>query len=174
MHEAEIHVCALDDFQKVLKETGAQHIICLLSQANTVPDLPAGFTGERLVLRFNDIAAPQEGLVAPSEDDVAAIIAFARNWPKHKPLLCQCWFGVSRSTAAAVIVKAACEPDACTDSIALELRKAAPFATPNPLMIAHADKLLGRQGALIEAVSKIGRGAETSCGTPFLLTVSAA
>ena len=59
------------------------------------------------------------------------------------------------------------------DEWAARLRDAAPTATPNPLIVAHADRLLDRGGAMVRAVEAIGRGAETDWGAPFELNLIA-
>lgn len=42
-----------------------------------------------------------------------------------------------------------------------------------PLIVAHADCLLDRGGAMVRAVEAIGRGAETDWGAPFELDLTA-
>ena len=86
-------------------------------------------------------------------------------------MLVQCWAGVSRSTAAAYVVACALEGEGREADVARRLREAAPFATPNPLIVALADAQLGREGRMVEAVAAIGRGAETSMGRMFVLAV---
>jgi len=113
-----------------------------------------------LRLVFNDIAEPQAGLVAPSRADIAALLAFGAGWDGAHPFLVHCSMGISRSTAAALILAAAARPDIPEARLAGALRAAAPCATPNPLMIALADGLLGRDGRLVAAVRAIGRGAD--------------
>jgi predicted protein tyrosine phosphatase len=55
------------------------------------------------------------------------------------------------------------------EELALELRRASPSATPNRLIVSLADDILGRQGRMVKAVEKIGRGADAFEGTPFIL-----
>lgn len=123
----------------------------------------------RLDLRFNDFAEPREGLTPPTEADVAALLAFAEGWDGARPLLIHCWAGVSRSTAAAYAVACAKSAPGREQVWAERLRLAAPTATPNPLIVALADRLLKRDGAMSRAVAAIGRGAETAWGAPFEL-----
>lgn len=125
---------------------------------------------ERLQLTFHDITEPQSGLQPVTEDDVEQLLAFGRSWPRTSPLLIQCWAGVSRSTAAAYAI-ACMLRSSDEDHIARRLRMAAPFATPNRRLVALADATLGRQGRMIEAISRIGRGAEVSMGSTFMLDV---
>lgn len=126
----------------------------------------------RLDLRFNDIAEPCEGLTPPSETDVAALLAFAESWDGTRSLLIHCWAGISRSTAAAYAVACAKSAPGREQAWAERLRLVAPTATANPLIVALADRLLERDGAMSQAVAAIGRGAETAWGAPFELDLS--
>jgi predicted protein tyrosine phosphatase len=50
--------------------------------------------------------------------------------------------------------------------IAQAIRARAPHAFPNPLIVRHADRLLGRDGRMVAAADAIGRGvivAEGEC-----------
>ena len=125
---------------------------------------------ERLQLTFHDISEPQAGLQPVTEDDVERMLAFGRGWSRAAPLLIQCWAGVSRSTAAAYAI-ACMLSSSDEDHIAQRLRLAAPFATPNRRLVALADARLGRDGRMIEGISRIGRGAEVSMGATFRLDV---
>ncbi|WP_292037029.1 MULTISPECIES: tyrosine phosphatase family protein [unclassified Brevundimonas] len=144
------------------------HLISLASPNHVDPPL-VDLTVRRLDLRFNDIAASREGLIPPSEADVVALLAFADDWDGADPLLLHCWAGVSRSTAAAYAIACALTAPGGEADWALRLRRAAPTATPNPLIVALADRLLGRGGAMVRAVAAIGRGAETTWGAAFEL-----
>ncbi len=119
---------------------------------------------------MNDIAFAGTGdLVAPAEEHVAQLIDFARQWDRASPMVIHCWMGVSRSPAAAVIASLAVDPDEDDVELAARLRQVAPHATPNPRLIEFGDRLLGRNGRLIAAIKRIGRGAETDGRASFLL-----
>ncbi|CAN7203742.1 hypothetical protein LJR225_000677 [Phenylobacterium sp. LjRoot225] len=156
---------------------GPSHLVSWLSPPATAPEIAALFPPERrLFLSSHDLAAPTEGLQAPTADDVARLFAFARRWAETgvrtedgaRPMLVHCWAGVSRSTAAAFAIACALtsKPEV---ELAWALRAASPGATPNPLIVAHADALLGRDGRMVAAIAEIGRGAEVSLGAPFEL-----
>ena len=51
--------------------------------------------------------------------------------------------------------------------LAWELRHLAPSATPNRLIVEHADRLLKRDGRMISAAKAIGRGVEAWEGDVF-------
>lgn len=166
-----IHVCPLAEVDSLVETTGASHLVSLLS-LNTPAPPPRMIPPERrLAISVSDIAEPMEGHVLAEEEHVAPIIAFARAWPRERPLLIHCWAGISRSTAAAFVSVCALAPHRDEAEIARALREASPSATPNPRIVAVADALLGRSGRMVEAVRAIGRGAEASCGAPFVLRV---
>ena len=123
-----------------------------------------------LMVAVNDIAfAGKDGLVAPQDSHVAAIIDFARSWDRSAPLLVHCWMGVSRSPAAALIAALATDPALDDAALAASLRSASPQASPNQRLIEIGDRLLGRQGRLVAAVRAIGRGADYAGDAPFML-----
>ena len=148
------------------------HLISLASPGH-VDALLAKAPPHRLDLRFNDIVEPREGLTPPTEADVAALLAFAASWDGTRPLLIHCWAGVSRSTAAAYAIACALTEAGREQAWAGRLRVAAPTATPNPLIVALADRLLDRGGAMVRAAHAIGRGVETYWGAPFELDLTA-
>ncbi|HUH22521.1 MAG TPA: hypothetical protein VLZ51_00490 [Brevundimonas sp.] len=147
------------------------HLISLASPGHVDAPL-ADPPSHRLDLRFNDIVEPREGLIAPGEADIAALLTFAEHWDGARPFLVHCWAGVSRSTAAAYAVVCARSEPGREAEWAERLRAAAPTATPNALIIALADRQLNRGGAMSRAVAAIGRGAETAWGAPFELDLS--
>jgi predicted protein tyrosine phosphatase len=97
------------------------------------------------------------------------MLAFFQSWQREAPMLIHCWAGISRSTAAAFTALCMFRPQADEEELALELRRASPSATPNRLIVSLADDILGRQGRMVKAVEKIGRGADAFEGTPFIL-----
>lgn len=132
---------------------------------------PAVIAAERhLKLGVNDITFAGTGnLIAPQERHVQEVIDFARRWDQSAPLLIHCWMGVSRSPAAALIASLAVAPDDDEQALALRLRAASPYATPNSRLIEIGDSLLGRGGRLVTAVKAIGRGADADGNAPFVL-----
>jgi predicted protein tyrosine phosphatase len=164
-----IYVCSLSRVESMVMQTGAQHVISLLTTAAKLPVLPSIRDERRLILEFNDITQPVEGLILPSDEHVSSLIGFVKTWERQTPLLIHCWAGISRSTAAAFITACVHQPDRGEEDIARVLRAASPVATPNTRLIALADAQLGRKGRMIEAINKIGRGQEVMEGIPFCL-----
>jgi predicted protein tyrosine phosphatase len=160
-------VCALADLATQARLHRPVGVVSLLS-----PDLPnPNVAGDalRLVMRFNDIPAPRDDLIAPDAAMIERLLAFADGFAPDSTLLVHCWMGISRSPAAAFILACARAPEVSELRIALALREAAPSVTPNSLMVSLADHHLGRGGRMARAVSHIGRGRESGRGAPFEL-----
>lgn len=164
-----IAVSPLSRIAEVAVTMKAREMISLLAE-NQNFHRPAVIAADRhLRLGVNDVANPARGLVHPQEEHVAAIIDFARGWDQSAPLLVHCWYGVSRSPAAALIAALAVRPDLDDRQLVTDLRLASPQASPNTRLIEIGDALLGREGRLVAAVKAIGRGAEFSAEKPFAL-----
>ncbi len=83
------------------------------------------------------------------------IIRFMSDWNGEGDILVHCKRGISRSTAAAFIIMCMQRPDAPEADLLAQLRARAVYADPCPLLIAYADELLGRGGAMIDAVDDL-------------------
>jgi predicted protein tyrosine phosphatase len=159
-------VCPLQAVSGTVRRSRPARLISLLAPEQAAP---ASFGLPHLILRFHDIGEPRPGLVAPDRAMITDLLSFGAAWREPAPLLAHCWMGISRSTAAALILACALDPARDEGEAAQALRRASPTATPNPRMVALADDLLGRRGRLSAAAASIGRGAEASCGQPFEL-----
>lgn len=162
-------VSSLAELPATVAAHGALDVVTLIN-ADTVVERPSTVAPERhLFLGMNDIAAPAEGLTHPAESHLDDLLRFGLAWDRAQPLAIHCWAGISRSTAAAFILACAINPELDEKKLADELRRRAPSATPNPLLIEMADRRLGRNGRMIEAIRSIGRGVDAYSGTPFVL-----
>jgi predicted protein tyrosine phosphatase len=135
------------------------YVIGLLSPTSVHPVLDGHAAAQRLILEFHDINVAQEGLTAPDLAMVSSLIEFAQKWDGDAPLLIHCWAGISRSTAAAFIAACTRAPHVAEGDIA------------DRLMVELADGLLGRDGRMVEAVDRIGRGDDAAEGVVFELRV---
>jgi predicted protein tyrosine phosphatase len=154
---------------ETVRATGAQSLVTLLDKGTPVKR-PSGIAAEKhLVVMLSDIIAEAEGHTLPSESHVENLLAFVRQWDQASPLLIHCWAGVSRSTAAAFIAACALRPLRDEAEIARAVRIKSPTATPNARLVAIADALLGRNGRMVAAIEKIGRGRNCFEGAPFAL-----
>jgi predicted protein tyrosine phosphatase len=131
-------------------------VVSLISPDAKPPERqPSGPPG--LVLRFNDIAEPQDGLVMPSREIMGTILDLAE---APRTILIHCHAGISRSTAAVYALACRLAGPGHEADLAMALRALSAAATPNPRMIALADDLLGREGKMVSAIRAIGRGEE--------------
>jgi predicted protein tyrosine phosphatase len=168
---ARLHVCPLSHIDETVAATGARSLVTLLREDYPVAR-PAAIAPERHHrVPISDIAEPTDGHVAPGADHVLEFLVFLRRWDRREPLLIHCFAGVSRSTAAAYIAACALAPQRPERDIAEALRAASPTATPNSLLVRHADELLGRSGRMVAAIRAIGRGADCMEGSPFTLEI---
>jgi predicted protein tyrosine phosphatase len=166
-----IYVCPLSKVEQIVSNTGAEKLLSLLS-AGTEMIRPASVAPENhLHLVMHDIAEVQDGMTMPGEAHVRRLLDFARAWDRSRPLVVNCYAGISRSTASAYIIAAALAPSRDEVELAQTLRWLSPSATPNPRLVAVADAILGRDGRMIAAVKAIGRGADAFEGTPFGLEI---
>jgi predicted protein tyrosine phosphatase len=163
-----IHVSSLSALGTVTARLQNYDLLTLLSPGHPETDWSA-FACERHVrLAFHDIVEPMPGLTLPDRGMMQAVLDFGRQHETQRPLLIHCWAGISRSSAAAFVI--ACDRNPGFErEIANELRRRAPFVTPNRLMVRLADDMLARDGRMIEAIEKIGRGAEAREGEPYQL-----
>lgn len=169
-----IIVCPLKHARDLAASHKVSHVVSLLA-----PETPhRSFDGigrdRHLKLSFHDIASDADGLTPPQARDGERLIRFLRGWNRSSPMLIHCWAGISRSTATAYAAMCLFRPEADEQELAFELRHASPSATPNRLIVSLADGILGRQGRMVQAIERIGRGAEAAEGTPFVVEMTSA
>jgi predicted protein tyrosine phosphatase len=169
-----IHVCPLSKLPETVRATGARSLVTLIDEGTPVRR-PAGIASEEHLvvvvsdIVVSDIVAELDGHTLPAKSHVEELLAFVLRWDQAAPLLIHCFAGVSRSTAAAFIAACALRPHRNEAEIAQAVRANSPTATPNPRLVAIADATLGRNGRMVAAVEKIGRGCNCFEGAPFVL-----
>jgi predicted protein tyrosine phosphatase len=139
-----------------LEETAiasASRIVSILGPRDDVPPALVNVGAPVLTLRFDDIIAPEPEATMPTKGDVRRLLAFDKDADHRERLLIHCTAGISRSAAALVALLAARHPE-LHDEIFHALRQIRPQAWPNSLIVAFADDLLGRGGALTEALRR--------------------
>lgn len=135
---------------------GVSHVLSLLDPGTPEPQAFSGYgTHARTTLRFHDCLGPGEGLTPPERAHIEAILAFGRDLDGAAHLLVHCHYGLSRSTAALLILLAQAEPGTEADTLVARLHAIREPAWPNARMIGFADALLGRAGSLSEAVRRL-------------------
>jgi predicted protein tyrosine phosphatase len=138
------------------------HVLSILDPA--CPD-PESFgrwdRHHRLTLRFHDIIEPMPGQVLPERAHVEQILAFADDLAadahqrEEGHLLVHCHMGISRSTAAMIMLLAQAYPAEDEAAIVARLTAIRSQAWPNLRMIGFADEILGRGGRLSAEVSRL-------------------
>ena len=152
-----LYICGLEEMPRHVAAIEPSHLISLVTP-DSMPDTPPEvIPANHLQVAVHDIVEPYPDAILPSEAHIEAIIEFARGWDVRSPMLIHCYAGVSRSTAAALIVACVHFPDREAE-IAEHLREVAPHAHPNRLMIELADRVQAHGGALVDAVDSIGSG----------------
>ena len=162
-----IIVCPFHAVSRLVDAGDITHVMSLLGPETPHLTLDRLQPKCHLQLTFHDIAEPLDGFTAPSRENVGTILDFLATWRPPGALLIHCWAGISRSTAAAFTAMCALNPEHDEAEIARTLRRMAPTASPNRLMVRHADDLLSRRGRMIAAVDAIGRGAHAYEGSVF-------
>jgi len=166
-----IYVCPLSKVDHTVTSVKSERLLSLLA-AGTAMTRPASIAAHNhLWLTLHDIAEAQEGMTPPGEEHVRGLIDFARGWDRARPLVINCYAGISRSTASAYMIAAALAPSRDEMELAQTLRRVSPTATPNIRLVSLADTLLGRGGRMVEAIRSIGRGADAFEAVPFALKI---
>ena len=153
-------ICGLDELGDELEAFNPSHIISILDPGEDDGD-PLIFDESIRVLslRFYDVHA-MGGVVGtmlsardraefPSIDHARDIFDFGREIPSGGRVLCHCWAGISRSTAAGFLLACLHLPAAEAMELIMELR---PGAMPNRLIVKFADRILRADGQMVAAV----------------------
>lgn len=152
-------VCGLEELGEH-GDRGVSHVLSILDPDRADPEAFGAYGAHhRTILRFHDAIEPAPGLVLPERADVAAILDFgsavAAEAGSRAHVLVHCHLGISRSTAALATLLAQAEPETGAAALIERLHGLREKAWPNARMIALADAILGRGGALSEAVRRL-------------------
>ena len=166
-----IHVCSLSRLHATVDETGARHVVTLLRLIERV-QRPTHIAPENhLVLAVDDITAPMDGYTAPAHEHVQRLVDFVTAWDRQAPMVVHCFAGISRSTAGAYVAACALNPKRDEMQIAWDIRRASRTAQPNARIVSIADRLLKRDGRMVQAIDAIGVGDPATEGHPFRLDI---
>jgi predicted protein tyrosine phosphatase len=148
-------VCGLDELDGHAAR-GVTHVLSILDPEWPDPEAFLAFGPHaRATFRFHDAIEPGRGVLLPERADVEAMLAFGRDAGDVSRLLIHCHAGISRSTAAMLMILADAYPDESEDAIADRLTSIRPQAWPNLRMIVFGDEVLGRAGRLTAAAGRI-------------------
>jgi predicted protein tyrosine phosphatase len=148
-------ICGLDELIGH-QGRGVTHILSILDPEWPDPEAFLAYDPHlRATLRFHDAIEPGPDILLPQKADVEAILTFGRDAAEAGGLLIHCHAGISRSTAATLMILAQAHPDEGEDELAKRLLHTRPQAWPNSRMITFADDLLDRNGRLMTATTGI-------------------
>lgn len=169
---SQIHVCPLSQIPETVRSSGARTLVTLINDGTPVARPTQIDESRHLFVAMSDIVLAADGHILPAEEHVATLLEFVQTWDREAPIVIHCFAGVSRSTAAAFITACALCADRSEIAIAKELRARSGTATPNRLLVEIADRMLGRDGRMVEAIDAIGRGEDCYEGIPFSIDLS--
>ena len=151
----DLWICRACDLASLAIELRPQRILSIAEPGfrNPTPDGIA--PDDHHHLNFDDITEAMPDYVEPSEHHVGSIIELAGALSERDRILVHCQAGISRSSAAALIILAARNPGH-ERAIAARLRQEGPWFVPNRLMVEIADRLLGRGPILSAAAARMG------------------
>jgi len=164
-----IHVCSLARLYATVEETHARHVVTLLRLADRVQWPQHIVPANHLILAVDDIVTPADGYTVPAEEHVGRLIDFVGQWDRSTPMVVHCFAGISRSTGAAFVAACALNPKRDETEIARAIRNASPTAQPNARIVGIADRLLKRNGRMLDAIEKLGPASPAAEGHPFRL-----
>jgi len=150
----DITICGIPELD-LHREAGLSDVLSIIDPYEPEPVVFDRFhPHRRQTLRFDDVMSRSAGAQAPEDDHLEALLAFGQAIEQAGDathLLIHCHAGVSRSTAAAAILMAQHNAGREADAFLalLELRAQ---AWPNTRMVQIADRLMARNGALIEGL----------------------
>jgi predicted protein tyrosine phosphatase len=151
----DLWICRACDLASLAAKLRPQHILSIAEPGYRNPT-PVGIDSDRHHhLHFDDIVEAMPGYLAPSEQHVARIIDLAAKLTETDRILVHCQAGISRSSAAALIILATRNPGQEPD-VTRRLREKGPWFVPNRLMVDIADRLIGRGPVLGAALASMG------------------
>ncbi len=155
-HPFKITICGIEELAEH-SDRKVTHVLSILDPTTPEPEAFGRFgEHEHLVLRFHDVIEEHvAGYESPQPHHVEALLAFGRTLAAGGPethLLIHCHMGISRSTAAAILLLAEALPDWNAARLMAEVARIRSKAWPNLRMIELGDAMLGREGELVKAV----------------------
>ncbi len=157
-----ISVCAVGDLDEY-SHKGVTHILSIDSPEFTTPT-PDWFSGVHKHVFFHDVLSRAEADALSAREPTAAIIREVLEYGREcliesragsTHLIIHCTYGASRSPAVAYAILCLWlgkDREVKAKDLLLRIR---PEAVPNILVIAHADKLLRREGKMVEAIQAL-------------------
>lgn len=155
----QVTICGLKEIGIAL-DLNVSHIISFSDPDTSLPfGLSQAVPAEHHhCFKFHDIIMPIDGYVAPRLEDIERVISIGRTIAEDHldRLLVHCHLGISRSTAAALVILAQRFPG---EARKIEQRVGAlrSICWPNSLMLKFADEILGSGQAIAQMGSNLRR-----------------
>ncbi len=173
-----IVVCSLSDFNNVCDSIKPSHAISVIDPGFE-PNTPRGVSNH-LKLGFDDIInISDDGPLyrVPgknshieqtlfSESNALSIVEFVNSWKQEKPIVIHCWCGISRSMATATYIMCFNEKKNIDRNIRY-IRKIAPHANPNKLMLSFFEKILRTNDEITKGFDKYPYETSYDCENNF-------
>jgi predicted protein tyrosine phosphatase len=146
-----VTICGIDELPSHCT-VGVTHVLSILDPGWPEPAAFAAYDPHRrLELRFHDVIEQHAGYILPEQGDVERLLGFGRDLGAGH-LLVHCHAGVSRSTAAAMLILAQARPDRPAAEAVQAVVAQRPRAWPNLRIVELGDALLRRDGEIVAAV----------------------
>ncbi|PPR49814.1 MAG: hypothetical protein CFH15_00979 [Alphaproteobacteria bacterium MarineAlpha5_Bin5] len=171
-----IIICSLHDLNSVCESINPKFLISVIDPGyapetpkNVSKHLKLGFddiikiSNENHIFRNNTDEIPQ---LPPNEDHISEIINFTHDWIPEEDIVIHCWCGVSRSMATATYLLCRENPSKIDQNIKY-LRKIAPHANPNKLMIKYFEKELNLGDKITQAFNNYPYTITYDCSSNF-------
>ena len=160
IYPVKINICGLDELPTIKSDLSKKtYILSFLDPDRMKPHIFSFYQSHKItILRFHDIIEQDSYLQVPTQENIQSILSFGKQLNKiilkkeKIELLIHCHMGISRSTAAMIILIAQANPDLSEDTLFDYIRNIRPICWPNSLMIEYADKLLNRNNRLLKAL----------------------
>jgi predicted protein tyrosine phosphatase len=132
-----LFVCGYPDLWDHISTVQPHLFISILGPHDSTP-WPTITGLPHLRLEIDDIHRPCNGFSHATAAHIRQLVTFLQEWhpERGERLLAHCWAGSSRSAAAALIAMAVKQPGREMEAARL-LRRAAPQARPNGLMVGN-------------------------------------
>lgn len=157
-----IQITSHKDAFSVAKKISPTHIISITDPGTESP-FKNGFGNSSILhLSFLDITDPivasKDKNIAPSEDIIRQIYNFGKTFETDSIILCHCYFGISRSSAAGIISltpgHGGLGATRMVGSLKIGSVDGWNFFQPNGLMISIFDGLIGFDGDLEDLIAQ--------------------
>ncbi len=143
------------DLETNVARLDASHVVSLLGLEGPARRPLGVAAANHLNLEIDDIVEELGDFIPPNAEHVERVLAFAANWDRARPMVVHCFAGISRSSAAALMILSLFNPGR-EEAVARRLRQLGPHLHPNRRLVALADQALDRDGRLLAALEVMG------------------